>query len=145
MENKVQRKWDIKSAEGTVFEFLPIFGYKEATDQDSGEMKGEIECHNIQIKIKDKTYTFNYLNLYMFMYFVSNEELRQKLMQRYEKQVYEIPYDVTFKITKEEKEEGIAKRRIKLKIDEIAMAMVRSEANFFRLKNPELMRIMKGK
>ncbi len=118
-------KWRIKSAEGEVFEFLPIF---EVTDRPGEEAK-DIECKVIQIKIKDQTYSFNFINLFQFIYFVSSEEFRKGLQLRYERRINNIPYEVSFKISEEEKRNGFVKRRINLPIDELSMAIARNEAH----------------
>jgi|GEM_PF-1694022 len=136
-EEKIERTWQIKAPNsGTVFDFRPIFLANEET--------GEVECKEIQVKVDGKVHKFAYDNLYMFMYFVSNEEMRRKLMQRYEQQITNIPYDVTFKLDKNERETGMAKRRITLQVGEIAMAMVRSEAEMLRSKDPTIKKIFKG-
>jgi hypothetical protein len=134
---KQTKKWSIKAANtGTVFDFFPVFLVNEEN--------GDVECKEIQIEVNGKTHRFAYDNLYMFMYFVSNEEMRRKLMQRYEQQITNIPYDVTFKLDTTERETGQAKRRITLQVGEIAMAMVRAEAAMLRSKDPTLKKIFKG-
>lgn len=122
-------KWSIQSQAGERFDFFPIWEIpdKDAL-KDSVEMGKEIECRWIDIKIGDKTHRFNYLDLFMFVYFTANEEMRQNLAMRLERRVTYIPYDVTFKLDKEEKEAGMAKRHIELPVDDITMAIARSES-----------------
>lgn len=126
IEKKAPSKtWKIKSSNGTIFEFYPTFIYDGKEDK--------IKCNDVMIKVNDKEHWFNFLNLYMFVYFVANEELRQSLALRYERQINYIPYDVLFKLSPEEKKEGIVKRRIELPVDQLAMAIARNEA--FKLKS----------
>lgn len=122
--NKAERKWTIKSAEGTKFDFFPVFLFDEK--------EGQPKCTDVKIKIDDKTHTFNFLNLFTFIYFCANEELRQQLAQRYERKVNYLPYDVTFKLSSNERASGTVKRRIELPVGEIIMAIARNEA--FKLK-----------
>lgn len=116
--------WKIKSAQGDVFEFLPVFEVKEADNNGPGE----VECKEIRVKVKDKDYSFNFTNLYQFIYFVANEELRQGLLQRITRKVFNLPYEVTFRLTDEEVRNKMAKRRIELPVDEVTMAIARNEA-----------------
>lgn len=122
-----KRKWGLTSKEGTRVEFFPVF---ETIDdpKDTTQIAGDAECTYVQIKVGDKTMTFNYLDLYMFMYFISSEELRVNLSKRYERNISMIPYEVEFKIDKQEAERGFAKRRIEVPVDEITMAIARNEA-----------------
>ena len=120
-----KKYWKIKSKEGVVLEFFPIFEKNEETE--------EIEATNIQMQFVDdkgkkKIATFNYLDIYMFMYFTANEELRRNLSARQEKQTNYIPYDIQIKLTEQEKSQGIANRRVELPIDELTMAIARNEA-----------------
>lgn len=110
---------------GGQVEFLPVFKANEET--------GDIETRYVEIRSRNKkgdehTITLNWLDLYMFVYFACNEELRQQLAQRYEREVKMIPYDVTIKVSDEEKATGIAKRRVELPVDELTMAIARNEA-----------------
>ena len=54
------KKWTIR-ADKTKVDFYPIF----ETDKDSNE----IECKSIRVKFDDKELTFNFINLYQFIYF----------------------------------------------------------------------------
>jgi len=119
-----KKQWRIKSREGELLEFFPIFEAKE---------DGNVEATAIQFRFKDekgrdKTMTFNYLDIYMFMYFTANEELRQSLAGRHERMTNYIPYDVQIKLSPEEKAQGFANRRVELPIDELTMAIARNEA-----------------
>ncbi len=121
------KKWRLKSAEGKVIEFLPVF----EVNKDN-----EVECKIIKVKIEDKEYTLNFLNLFQFIYFISNEELRQGLALRYQRKVNYIPYDVFFQLDKEEIQKGSAKRRINLPVDELSIAYAKQEGtkHWFRNK-----------
>lgn len=134
----MKKTWTIKSIEGKKIDFSPIW---EVYEKPNNEGK-DVECKAVQLEIDDKKYTFNFLNLYQFMYFIANEELRQGLLQRYERRVNKIPYDVTFKLTSEEQKEGMVKRRIELTIDELTMAIARNEA--FKLMPQVKSNILKG-
>ena len=116
----MNKKWVIKSAEGDRVEFYPKF--------DVSPDGQDVECKEIEIKIKDKKYTFNFINLFQFIYFISNEELRRGLALRMQRRVNRIPYDVTFKLSKEEIQDGMVKRRVELPVDELTMAIARNEA-----------------
>ena len=95
---------------------------------ETSEDGQDIECKAIQMKHEGKNYTFNFMNLFQFMYFISNEELRQGLAMRYQRRANRIPYEVTFKLSPEEITRGMCKRRIELTVDELAMAIARNEA-----------------
>lgn len=119
-----KKYWAIESKEGTKLEFFPIF---EANED------GETECTHIQLRFigqdgKKQILTFNYLDIYMFMYFTANEELRMNLAARSERKSNFIPYDVQFNLSDQEKATGLANRRIELPVDELTMAIARNEA-----------------
>ena len=122
----IKKSWGIHSKEGIKLDFLPIF--------EANKDNGEIETRYLKLKFKDPKskketeFTFNWLDIYMFVYFASNEELRQNLAARYERKINYIPYDVTFKLTDEEKASGVIKKRIELPVDELQMAIARNEA-----------------
>lgn len=120
-----KKYWKIRSHEGHTLEFFPVFEANEET--------GDVEARHIELRFRDekgreRTLTFNYLDIYMFMYFTANEELRQNLMARHERISNYIPYDVSIKLNDQEKSQGIANRRIELPIDELVMAIARNEA-----------------
>lgn len=132
-ENKIEtnksgiakKYWAIESKEGDKLEFFPIFENNEET--------GNVEATKIQLRFKDlkgeqKTLTFNYLDVYMFMYFTANEELRQGLLAKSERKTNYIPYDVRIELSPQEKSQGFANRRIELPIDELTMSIARNEA-----------------
>lgn len=129
MSNKVEKKnWKIRSKEGEEINFFPVFDVIEKPE-DTSALSGDLECSYIQIKVGDKTMTFNYLDLYMFLYFISSEELRINLAKRYERNISMIPYEVSFTLDREEKEKGFAKRLIQVPVDEISMVYARGKAN----------------
>ena len=114
------KKWTIKSAEGTKFDFYPIFRVRNE--------ENDVECKDIKIKIGEKEHTFDFINLYQFIYWCASEELRRGLQMRYERRINNIPYDVSFKLSDDEARDKFAKRRISLPIDELSMAIARNEA-----------------
>lgn len=137
--SETKKRWQVRTInDKTNVEFFPVFEAKQAEDgktvHDIASYDGkDVECTRIEVTVKDKkgkdrTLIFNFLDLYMFIYFVASEELRQNLQQRYEREVNYIPYDVTFRIDKEEAQKGVAKRRIELPVDELTMAIARNEA-----------------
>jgi len=121
-----KKYWAIESKEGEKLEFFPIFEANEET--------GLPEASKIQLRFHDKakgelkTFTFNYLDVYMFMYFVANEELRQGLLAKSERKTNYIPYDVRIELSQQEKSQGFANRRIELPVDELTMSIARNEA-----------------
>ena len=135
----MSKPWKIKSAEGKKFEFLPVFDTYENPTQEGKD----VECKNIIIKIDGKNYTFNFINLFQFIYFVANEELRQQLQTRYQRRINRIPYEVTFKLSDDEVKDKMAKRRINLSVDEITMAIARNEA--WKLLPKVAMETLRGK
>lgn len=145
MSDTIKKRWKVRTINNkTDVSFLPVFTVNRPGDVASSmtfdtpiASDKEIECTHINVSIpyhgKDIELTFNFLDLYMFIYFCANEELRQQLQMKYERQVSYIPYDVTFRIDKEEKEKGLAKRRIELPVDELVMAIARNDAWKMRL------------
>jgi hypothetical protein len=137
------KKWKVRTADQTKeISFLPTF---EVTAMDKDEIKigtnKNVECKFVDIEMSDAdkpdgtlSMRMNFLDLYMFVYFIANEELRQSLQMRYERKVTEIPYEVTFKLDPEEQQRGLVKRLITLGVDEIAMAIARSEAQLLKGK-----------
>lgn len=123
-----KKRWRIQSKEGDEIQFFPVFETIEKPE-DTSALAGDVECRYIQIKHGDKTITLNYLDLYMFLYFISSEELRVNLSKRYERNVSLIPYEVSFTLDREEMEKGTAKRLIQVPVDEISMVYARSKAN----------------
>lgn len=119
------KKWHIKTAEGKIADFYPVF---------ISDIQGNVECKVIKMKVDGNEYTFNYENFLMFCYFVGNEEQRRKLALIEGKAVREIPYNVTFSLSPEEKKLEIVKRRITLTIDELIASYCRNEAQKFILK-----------
>jgi hypothetical protein len=127
------KAWRIKDkATQRWLEFYPMFEVSEDTN--------EIECRFIEMKFRDDrnhdhSFTFDWLNIYMFMYYTCNEELRQGLAQRYERKVNYVPYDISIKLSPDEIASGQAKRRVELPVDELTMAIAREEAWGILMKN----------
>lgn len=141
MSKTMKKQWKLKSKEGEVFEFYPIWAIKEVPEGQINVNDKEVECVAIELQYgkEKKKATFNYLDIFMFMYFTANEEVRRNLIARQERKVHEIPYDVSFTLTKEEQKRGSAKRRITLTVDELTMAVAKNEALKIQATN-----IMKG-
>lgn len=121
-ETSIKKKyWRVGAKDGKKLEFFPIF-------EVNGET-GDTEARYVEILTDGKySVVMNWLDLFMFVYFVANEELRRNLAARYERNVNMIPYDVTIKVSPEEAKSGIAKRRVELPVDELTMAIARNEA-----------------
>lgn len=138
MEKNKKTEWSVTDLISKLkVVFKPIWQEKEEQNVDGlenpTEATRETECAFIEVTVKDeegkeRLMKFNYLDLYGFIYFIGNEELRRQLALRYERDIVYLPYEVTFRIDEEEKKAGVAKRRIELPIDEVAMAMVRAKA-----------------
>ena len=124
--------------------FAPIF---EVIMEADGITRKDVECKQVQIRFQDPEtgkehdVLIDFINLFQFVYFVANEELRRQLLLRHERKINYIPYEVTFKLDPEEVKAGMAKRRIELPVDEISVAMARAEAN--RILQKQLLK--KGK
>lgn len=139
MTETEQKKWKVRTSDQTKeISFLPTFEVNRM-DKDETHMATDkdVECRFVDVEVSDEKggkigMRMNFLDLYMFVYFIANEELRQSLQLRFERQITQIPYEVTFKISEEEKEKGIAKRLITLGVDEIAMAIARSDAQLLK-------------
>ena len=138
MKKNRTKKWSVTELlQKRKVDFLPIWQEKEEQNLDGlenpAEAEKETECAFIELTVKDEEgketkLKFNYLDLYGFIYIIGNEELRRQLALRYEREIVYMPYEVTFRIDEEEKKAGLAKRRIELPVDEVAMAMVRAKA-----------------
>lgn len=121
-----KKEWKLKTKNDKTLTFFPKFGVNE---------EKETICQTVIMREGDNEYIINYLDLMMFCYFIGSEEHRMKLANTELKKVREIPYDVTFKISQDEKKAGIAKRRIVLTIDELIAAYCRNEAMKQNFKN----------
>lgn len=142
-KNKIQQKhWSVRTVNGNKnIHFLPIFEIDEAAVKramDSGAVNindKEVECRYVELDVGDgKILRFNFLDLFGFIYHCANEELRQQLSLRYERQLNYIPYDVDFKLSGQERQDGKARRRIQLPVDEISMAYAKSLADKHLMK-----------
>jgi hypothetical protein len=129
-KEKIEKKyWQIRDASGHLLEFFPIF----VVQDEKGDKPGEVEVRNLEMRFTDQkgavhTMLFDWMNIYMFVYYTANEELRQQLATRYERKVNYIPYDLTISISPDEARAGTAKRRVELPVDELTMAIAREEA-----------------
>lgn len=145
---KEQKKWSVTDLESKKkVDFYPIWQEKDEQNVDGlenpAEATKETECAFIEVVAKDAEdrelkMKFNYLDLYGFIYFIGNEELRRQLALRYERQIVYMPYEVTFNLSVDEKTSGVAKRRIELPIDEVAMAMVRARVQVLSGESPDV-------
>lgn len=131
-----KKQWRLASLNGEgKLDFFPLF----EMSKDTGELETRfLELRFLDERGKEKTMRFNWLDIYMFVYFTCNEELRRNLAARYERNVSYIPYDITLQLSDEEKATGIAKRRVELPVDELQMAIARNEAFklLMRTKDP---------
>jgi hypothetical protein len=138
----LKKHWRVGSADKlTQLDFQPIFDVATPPEgQDIDPNSKEVECRFVDMTIKAKdgkqmNVRMNYLDMFMFVYMCADEELRQQLQMRYERQAGQIPYEVTFSLNEDEKKTGIAKRLITLTVDEITMAIARSEARLLMGKS----------
>jgi len=137
MSDIEKKSWKVRTADGKKeLEFLPIFQITELKDGTaySGGLSKEVECRLVDMKVPDDKgkitqFQMNFADLFLFVYTCAEEELRQQLQMRYERQAVNIPYEVTFKLDEQEKERGMAKRLITLTVDEITLAVARAGAN----------------
>lgn len=136
-----RKVWKVRTVDQqTEITFSPVFEIKAPEGGDIDPETKEVECRFVDIQFKDNKgkvndLRMNYLDFFMFSYMCANEELRQQLQMRYERKAGQIPYEVTFSLSTEEKQIGIAKRLITLTVDEITMAIARSEARTLMGKN----------
>lgn len=132
MSKEVQKKyWSVRTMDGRNIKFYPIFEVDDSLiNQDKGIIGGEeVACRFIDVDFGDgKVTRFNFTDIYLFIYSCANEELRQQLQLRVERPIYEIPYELTFKLSTDEKAAGFAKRLVKLPVEELAMSYARSIA-----------------
>jgi hypothetical protein len=136
-EINADKTWRIKGSDGVEIIFRPIFVVKSmAEGQTKSSTNMEVECTMMNVKMKDPdgketTWDIPFQEIYMFIYFCCNEEKRQQLQLQIMRQITEIPYEVTFKLDRGEMDSGMAKRLIKVPVDEITMSIARSEAQMF--------------
>ena len=138
-EVQKDKSWSISASDGVTIKFTPVFVVNEmapgevhmATDKD-------VECAMIHCEMVKNGETISmdlaFQEIFMFVYYCCNEELRQNLQLRQTKNMTEIPYEVTFKLDKGELEAGMAKRLIKLPVDEITMAIARADSQLMNGK-----------
>lgn len=136
MSDSVETKrWRITASDGVEVSFYPVFVTRDVKEgfTDGGSEK-EVECTMIHMSMKNihtgvvMEMDVAYQELFMFMYFCGNEEIRRQLQLRQEKKISHVPYEVTFKLTPEEVDAKMAKRLIRLPVDELTMAIARSDA-----------------
>ena len=133
-EIKADKDWHIRASDGVEISLRPIFVIREmAPGQVQMATDKDVECTMVHLEMRKEgkealVMDLGFQELFMFVYFCANEELRQALQLRYERKITEIPYEVTFKLDKGEIDAGMAKRLIKLPVDEITMATVRADA-----------------
>lgn len=133
-DKQIERKqWGFHTPNGDSVHLFPVFETSVPADGQVDISGKEVECRWVDIEIKTRdgkevSLRSNYLDLFMFVYMCANEELRQQLQMRYERQASQIPYEVTFSLSDAEKTSGVARRLITLSVDEITMAIARSQA-----------------
>lgn len=141
MSETETKHWSVKDFSGKKISFFPVFVVQ---DFKSGEVtmttNKEVECKEVKIRIsdektgKDQDFNLGFQELFMFVYYISNEELRRNLQLRQQRNISEIPYEVTFKLSQDEIKAQMAKRLIKLPVDDITMAIARSSAQLIEGK-----------
>lgn len=135
-ETKTEQKhWKVHDFSGKEITFLPVFTVQ---DFEPGKVKlatnKEVECKEVKIRIynektkTDQDFNLGFQELFMFVYYCANEEIRQALQLRQERKITNVPYEVTFRLSKDELSAGMAKRLISLPVDDITMAIARSNA-----------------
>lgn len=134
------KRWKVQMSDGIEATFYPVFVTQDLPDAKvmSGQAK-EVECKMVHINLKASDGTeikgdIGFQELYMFVYYCANEEIRQNLQMRQMKHISQIPYEVTFKLSESEIQAKMAKRLILLPVDEIQMAIARSEAQMLKGK-----------
>lgn len=137
-ESIEKKAWKVRDASGKKeLQFLPIFQVQEINkagiEYNDGLTK-EVECRLVDVIVPDEKgnpvqFQMNFSDLYLFVYMCAEEELRQQLQMRWERQSVNIPYEVTFKLDDQEIEQRMAKRLITLTVDEITLAIARAGAN----------------
>ena len=60
------KKWFLKTLEGEKVYFYPVFIV---------DSQNNIECQRVVIKIDENKYTFNFLDLLMFVYFIGDDSV----------------------------------------------------------------------
>jgi hypothetical protein len=126
-----KRHWSVRTAANKNIEFHPIFVVNdEALKKEVVNVNdNEVECRFVDVKIGEEVHRFNFLDLFMFIYQCANEELRQKLQLRVEREITMIPYQVDFKLSSQERQDGKVRRRIELPLDDVAMYQAQKLAN----------------
>ena len=134
----IKKGWKVRTANrDRELTFYPIFEVKQLPEglMLAGGQNKEVECRYVEIHIPrkkggdDEILRLNFTDLYLFVYTCAEEELRQQLQMRWERQSVNIPYEVTFKLDEEEIQRKMAKRLITLTVDEITLAIARAGAN----------------
>lgn len=134
------KKWRVKGSDGIEIAFSPVFVTQDLEGgQETIVTNKEVECKFVHMDFTDREgkniqFDIGFQELFMFIYYCANEELRQQLLFRQEKHISDIPYEVTFKLDDKEVQSRMAKRLIRLPVDEITMAIARSEAQMLKGK-----------
>lgn len=128
------KKWKVQASDGVEVTFYPVFVTQDIPDGQvmTGQTK-EVECKFVHMHMQGPDGSkvemdIGFQELFMFIYYCASEEKRQELQLRQMKHISQIPYEVTFKLDSNEIEAKMAKRLIQLPVDEITMAIARSEA-----------------
>ncbi len=133
-EHIEKKNWNLRDFRGQEISFFPVFVVQDL--KDGQVMLGtnqEVECKQVHIEMKNKAgdiqnYDIGFQELFMFVYYAANEEMRRNLQLQREKKISHIPYEVTFRLSQDEIGAGMAKRLIQLPVDDIIMSIARSEA-----------------
>lgn len=130
VEDANKKEWTYRTLNGKVLKFRPYF---QVTEDSS-----DVFCNTIRIRAdvkgKQQEWIMDYNLLLQLCNEVGNEEHRRKLAGMHLKQVRRLPYDVQFKLTKEERDVGLCQRRVELSIDEVIAAYAQHEAVKWNMK-----------
>ena len=116
----MKKKWTLVSKNNKKLDFYPHF---------IADKEDKTHCDTVTIKEGENEYVINYLDLFLFVYMIGEFEQRRKLANFKSKKVRKLPYDVSFKLSEEEKSKGVANRHIVIPVDDIIMAMAQWEGH----------------
>jgi len=124
-KRSIRKHWKIRSKDGARWRFFPTFEYHKETDF--------VDCEWIDMQVENndgsvQKYTFHFMELYLFLYYCSNEAYKQVLEMKHERNVKYIPYELDFKLSKDEIKKGSATRKVELPLDEVKWFLAKQEA-----------------
>ena len=115
------KPWVSEGSNGDTVTLKPTFAYDVKQDTT--------DCHQVSITIGGKTVEIDFMDLYMFTYYVASEEFRTTMANRYDREVKYIPYELDFVLDAKEKKEGKAVRLVNLPLDEVYWYIAKQEAH----------------